>query len=56
MACVMRGFMCSVMRLIAPPLPAASRPSKTTTTRVPVAATHCSIWTSSSWSRNSSFS
>ena len=53
---VMRGFMCSVIRLIAPPLPAASRPSKITTRRIPVAATHSSIFTSSSWSRESSFS
>ena len=48
---VIRGFVCSVIRLIVPPLPAASRPSKITTTRAPVSATHCSIFTSSSCSR-----
>ncbi len=48
--------MCSVIRLIAPPLPAASRPSNTTTRRMPVDAPHSSIFTSSTWSRSSSFS
>ena len=52
---VIRGFMYWVMRLIAPPLPAASRPSNTTTIRAPVAETQSSIFTSSSCSRRSSF-
>ena len=34
-----RGFRFSVKRLIVPPLPAASRPSKTMTSRPPVALT-----------------
>ena len=39
-----RGLRCSVNRLIAPPLPAASRPSKTTTTFRPDALTcFCSL-------------
>src|SRR5262245_55600405 len=45
-----------VTRLIVPPLPAASRPSNTTTIRAPVLATQSSILTSSSWSRRTSFS
>ena len=43
-------------RLIVPPLPAASRPSKTTTIRAPVALTHSCSLTSSVCSRNSSAS
>lgn len=35
-----RGLTRSVMALMVPPLPAASRPSKTTTTRSPLAFTH----------------
>ena len=46
-----RGLRYSVIRLIVPPLPAASRPSKTTTIRAPDALTHCCILTSSAWSR-----
>ena len=49
-----RGLRCSVIRLIAPPLPAASRPSKTTTTRSPAMRTHSCIFTSSACSRSSS--
>ena len=45
---VNRGVISSVMRLIEPPFPAATRHSKTTTTRVPLSATHCYIFTSSS--------
>ena len=44
------------MRLMAEPLPAASRPSKRTTTRAPVSMTHCCMVTSSACSRPSSFS
>ena len=51
---VIRGFMCSVMRLITPPLPAASRPSNTTAIRDFVSQTHSSIWISCSWRRASS--
>ncbi len=39
----------SVMRRMVPPLPAASRPSKTTMTLAPVATTHCWRATSSPW-------
>ena len=46
-----RGFMYWVMRLMAEPLPAASRPSITMTIRAPVSTTHCCISTSSAWSR-----
>ncbi len=53
---VVRGFMCSVIRLMTPPLPAASLPSNTTTMRAPVAPTHSSIFTSSSCNRSSSAS
>src|SRR6478609_8951815 len=49
-----RGLRCSVIRLIAPPLPAASRPSKMTRTRVPVSATQRCISTSSICRRSSS--
>ena len=51
-----RGLRYSVTRLIAPPLPAASRPSKMTTTRWPSARTHSWTLTSSAWSRKSSCS
>src|SRR5205823_8518024 len=37
-----------------PPLPAVSRPSKTTTTRRPLWRTHSSSCSSSTWSRRSS--
>ena len=43
-------------RLIVPPLPAASRPSKTTTIRAPDARVQFCIFTSSACSRKSSFS
>src|SRR4051812_42928447 len=42
------------MRLMTPPLPAASRPSKTTTTRSFSSRTHCCSFTSSICSRSSS--
>ena len=51
-----RGLTRSVIALIVPPLPAASRPSKTTTIRCPVAFTHSCRWQSSVWSLRSSFS
>ncbi len=42
-----RGFRCSVKRLIVPPLPAASRPSNTSTIRSPVDFTQfCSLTSS----------
>ena len=42
-----RGFRCSVNRLIVPPLPAASLPSKTMTIRWPVSLTQfCSLTSS----------
>src|SRR5689334_18487119 len=44
------------MRLIAPPLPAASRPSKTTTSLSPSARTYSCMITSWRWSFSSSFS
>jgi len=53
---VTRGFVYWVIRLIVPPLPAASRPSKITTILAPEAETQSSIFTSSSWRRRSSFS
>src|SRR5262245_24825988 len=54
----MRGLTRSVIALIVPPLPAASRPSKTTTTRRPFALIHswtahsstCSLRSSASYS------
>ena len=46
-----RGLRVSVMRLMAPPLPAASRPSKITTTRRPRARMYSWSLTSSTWSR-----
>ena len=51
-----RGLRYSVTRLIAPPLPAASRPSKITTILAPSARTHSCIFTSSPCRRNSSAS
>src|SRR5687768_6879363 len=42
------------MRLMTPPLPAASRPSKIRTTRRPACLTQCCSFTSSSWSLASS--
>ena len=49
-----RGLRCSETRLIVPPLPAASRPSKTTTSRVPSVRTHSWSFTSSVCRRSSS--
>src|SRR3954469_19110682 len=49
-----RGLRCSVIRLITPPLPAASRPSKTTATRSFSSRTHCWSFTSSICRRSSS--
>ena len=46
-----RGFRYCMTRLIVPPLPAASRPSKTTTIRAPDARAQFCIFTSSAWSR-----
>ena len=51
-----RGLRYCVIRLIVPPLPAASRPSKTITIRWPSALTHSWTFTSSAWSRYSSAS
>ena len=51
-----RGFRYWVTRLIALPLPAASRPSNTTTSRAPSARTHSWSFTSSACNRSSSFS
>ena len=45
-----RGLTRSVIRLIVPPLPAVSRPSKTTQILAPVALTHSWSATSSPWS------
>src|SRR6185436_15711053 len=45
-----------MIRLMVPPLPAVSRPSKITITRRPSWTTHSCIRTSSVWSRSSSFS
>ena len=50
-----RGLTRSVMALIVPPLPAASRPSNTMMTRCPVAFTHSWRWHSLAWSLRSSF-
>src|SRR5262249_50363878 len=51
----MRGLRLWVMRLIAPPLPAASRPSKITTTLRPSSRTHsCSLISSNCRRTNSS--
>src|SRR5581483_3504681 len=51
-----RGLSSSVMRLIVPPLPAVSRPSKTTTSRSPRWWIHSCMNSSSIWSRSSSAS
>ena len=45
-----RGFRCSVKRLIVPPLPAASRPSKMITIFCPLDFTQFCSLTSSIWS------
>ena len=51
-----RGLSVAVMRLMTPPLPAVSRPSKMATTRRPLYLTHSSSSTSSAWSLRSCFS
>ena len=51
-----RGLTRSVIRLIVPPLPAVSRPSKTMQIFAPVDFTHSCIATSSPCSRSSSSS
>ena len=51
-----RGLRYSVIRLIVPPLPAASRPSKITTMRAPVCPVHSCSFTSSVCSRKTSAS
>src|SRR3954467_13554089 len=51
-----RGLTRSVMALIVPPFPAASRPSNTTITRSPLAFTHSWSTHNFPWSRVSSFS
>src|SRR5262245_46912808 len=51
-----RGLTRSVIALIVPPFPAASRPSKTTTTRRPFALIHSWTAHSSTWSLRSSAS
>src|SRR5277367_5116044 len=50
-----RGLTRSVIARIVPPLPAASRPSKTTITRKPLYLTHSCSLQSSACSRRSSF-
>src|SRR6478672_9227914 len=50
------GLTLSVIRLIVPPLPAVSRPSKTTQTLAPVAFTHSCMATSSPCRTHISFS
>ena len=45
-----RGFRCSMKRLMVPPLPAASRPSKMTMMRSPVSFTQFWTLSSSTWS------
>ena len=49
-----RGLRCSVKRLIDPPLPAASRPSKTSTWRLPLSLAQ--YWNFSSSTCSSHFS
>ena len=49
-----RGFRYCATRLIVLPLPAASRPSKSTTRRMPSARTHSWTLTSSACNRNNS--
>src|SRR5262249_46767143 len=51
-----RGLTLSVIALIVPPLPAPSRPSKTTQTLSPLCLTHSCSLTSSTWSFESCFS
>src|SRR6516162_7634883 len=51
-----RGLTRSVIALMVPPLPAASRPSNTTITRRPVRTTHCWSLHNSIWSFCNSFS
>ena len=51
-----RGLRYWLIRLIAPPLPAASRPSNSTTTRDPLRWIHSVMAASSPWSFTSSFS
>src|SRR6478752_6845309 len=51
-----RGLTRSTMRLMVPPLPAVSRPSKTMQIFAPLALTHSCMATSSAWSRASSAS
>src|SRR6202034_332539 len=51
-----RGLTRSVIALITPPLPAASRPSNTTTTRKPLCLTHSCKPQSSTCSSRSAFS
>ena len=51
-----RGLTRSVIALIVPPLPAPSRPSKTTHTLSPACTTHCCSLTSSPCRRASSLS
>ena len=48
----MRGFRYSVMRLIVPPFPAASRPSNEITRPFPSSRTHSCQLISSAWSRS----
>ena len=50
-----RGLTRSVRALMVPPLPAASRPSKTMITRRPLYLTHSWSLQSSPWSLRSSF-
>ena len=51
-----RGFIRSLIRLITPPFPAASRPSKTTTTRKPRCLIQRCITANSTCNLRSSFS
>src|ERR1700736_694000 len=51
-----RGLRYSEIRLMVPPLPAASRPSKTTTIRAPASRVHSCTFTNSVCSRNNSAS
>ncbi len=51
-----RGFRCSVNRLIVPPLPAASRPSKRITSRSSRSFTQCWSFSSSIWRARLAFS
>src|SRR5829696_9792876 len=50
-----RGLTRSVMALMVPLLPAASRPSNTTMTRTPLCFTHSWRWHNSAWSFRNSF-